>query len=254
MIENKLKAMIQRGERPTQACVMSGSPITINNATLIGADSIWIDLQHGAAGIDQLAQLVMAVGHDNCPFVRVPSLHGGLVEKAVVDAAVHGVILPKCDTPEEAAELVEQCQDGARVRANRIVGSKQTSEEVLPVVQIESRQGFENLEAIMATPGLFAVLPGPTDLSVAFGGPTGTNYFLDEQVVRLRRIIDVAHDNGIYATLPAMSREDLHAALDFGIDYSILPGFDLTWMIEGGRAALAMVKDVLDERAQRASV
>ena len=250
MIENKLKAMLERGERPTQACVMSGSTFIAHNVAQIGADSVWIDLQHGPATIASLCDLVMAVGHENCPFVRVPSADGGILEKAVVDAGVHGVICPMVDTPAQAALLVEKCNDGARIRKGRSVRSPLASEECLAVVQIESLKGFENLEAICATPGLFGILPGPTDLSVAFGGPVGPGYFDDAQAARLRRIIDVAHKHGRYVALPAMGRDQLNAVLDFGADWTILPGFDVTWLLDGGRAALALVRDVIDERAR----
>jgi 4-hydroxy-2-oxoheptanedioate aldolase len=229
---------------------MSGSTFVVHNVAQLGADSVWIDLQHGPATIAQLCDLVMAVGHDNCPFVRVPSVGDGILEKAVVDAGVHGVICPMVDTPEQAAFLVEKCEDGARIRKGRTVRQALASDECLAVVQIETRQGLENLEAICATPGLFGILPGPTDLSVAFGGPVGPGYFDDAQVVRLRHIIDVAHDHGLYVALPAMGRDQLNAVLDFGTDWTILPGFDMTWLLEGGRAALALVQDVLDERSR----
>jgi 2-keto-3-deoxy-L-rhamnonate aldolase RhmA len=229
---------------------MSGSTFVIHNVAQIGADSVWIDLQHGPATIGDLCDLVMAVGHDNCPFVRIPSLEGGVLEKAVVDAGVHGVICPMVDTPEQAALLVEKCTDGARIRQGRSVKAALASDECLPIVQIESRRGYGNLEEICAIPDLFGILPGPTDLSVAFGGSVGPNYFEEAQVARLRRIIDVAHDHGLYVALPAMGVAQLNAVLDFGTDYTILPGFDMTWMLEGGRAALAMVRDVLDERSR----
>ncbi|MDQ4111253.1 MAG: aldolase/citrate lyase family protein [Actinomycetota bacterium] len=160
-------------------------------------------------------------------------------------AGVAGVICPMVDTPARAAELVEKCNDGARVRAGRSLVSPLVADECLAVVQIESRLGYENLEEICATPGLFGVLPGSTDLSVAFGGTVGPNYFEREQEARLRRIVDVAHENGLYVSMPAMGREQINAVLDFGTDYTILPGFDMTRLMQGGREALALVQDVL---------
>lgn len=253
MVENKLKAMLARGERPTQACVMSGSTYVAHNVAHAGADSVWIDLEHGPATVDRLADLVMAVGHENCPFVRVPSLEGGVVEKAVFDAGVHGVILPGVDTADEAAELVELCTHYAKLRARRPVGSPNASEECLAVVQIESVAGVENLEAICATPGLFGVLPGPGDLVVAFGDEPPADYADPVQSERLRNIIDVAHANDLYAALPAASRPQFEMVLDLGTDYTILPGYDMAWLMDGCRASLAMVREVLDERASTVS-
>ena len=48
----------------------------------------------------------------------------------------------------------------------------------------------------------------------------------------------------------ATARDQLNAVLDFGADWTILPGFDVTWLLDGGRAALALVRDVIDERAR----
>jgi 4-hydroxy-2-oxoheptanedioate aldolase len=253
MSENKLKAMLERGERPTQAAVMSGDLIVAHAVARMGADSVWIDLQHGPATIDRLCELVIAVGHENCPFVRVPSMEGGVLEKAVVDAGVAGVICPFVNTAEEAAELVETCNEGAAIRARSMVGYGGASDECLAVAQIESRAGFENLEAICATPGLFALLPGPTDLSVAFGGPALGDYTDEVQAERLRHIVEVAHAHGVYVALPARDREQFDLTLDFGTDYTIIPGFDMTWMRQGFQASLAMVNEALRDRAGTAS-
>jgi hypothetical protein len=88
---------------------------------------------------------------------------------------------------------------------------------------------------------------------VAFGGPVGPGYFDEEQAARLRHIVDVAHAHGLYAALPAQGREQLEAVLDFGTDYTILPGFDMKWMLDGGRASLELVREVLEDRSRFAS-
>ncbi len=63
----KLKAMLERGERPTQACVMPGSTFVAHNVALLGAETVWIDLEHGPATIASLCDLVMAVGQTAVP-------------------------------------------------------------------------------------------------------------------------------------------------------------------------------------------
>jgi 4-hydroxy-2-oxoheptanedioate aldolase len=249
VIENKIKAMLERGERPTQVVVMSGSTLVAQYVAQSGADSVWIDLQHGPATIGSLGDLVMAVGHDNCPFVRVPSLDRRLIEKAVFDAGVHGVICPSVDTADEAAELAEACRIAADMRARRPVVTSRGSTECVAVAQIESVAGFENLEAICATPGLFGLLPGPMDLSIAFGGPAQIDYTDEAALERLRWIIEVGHGHGLYVALPAKDRAQLDAVLELGTDYTIAPGYDLTWLIQGCRASVAMVGQALAERA-----
>lgn len=252
MIENKLKAMIERGERPVQLCVMSGSTIVAHNLAQTGVDSVWIDTEHGAGSIDTLGDLVMAVGHENCPFVRVPTLDRGVVGRAVMDAGVHGVICPHVDTAEQARTLVDYCEHYAQLRALRTVGSANVSRECLAVAMIESTTGFANLEEICATPGLFGILPGPSDLSYSFGGPATANFEDETARVRLQRIVDVAHEHGLYVALPARGREQLELVLDMGTDYTILPGHDMSLVVDACRDTLAMVHEVHAERAAAA--
>lgn len=235
MMDNKLKTMVTRGQHPTVVFVSSGSTWTAHSVSQMDFDSVLIDLQLGPAGIDRLFDLVMAVGHQNCPLVRVPSIERGLIEKAV-EVGVHGVVCPSIDTAEEAAVLVEAC------RHSRVT-------ECLPIAQIESVSGYENLEEICATPGLFALLPGPKDLSIAFGGPPRIDFTDENAVARLQRIIDVAHKYGLYVTVPALDRTQLQMVLDWGSDYVTVPGFDLSWITAGAQNSLAVVRDVLAERS-----
>lgn len=245
MAPNKFRAIIEDGGRPTQACIMSGSTYVARFiADLPEVDSVWVDLEHGPATVDRLFDLVAAVGHDNCPMVRVPSYDRGIIQKAVMDAGVHGVIVPGINTPEEAAGLAEICAHYAEIRRGRHSG---VPDECLAIIQIETVQGYENLEAILGVPGLFAVMPGPTDLSVAFGGPARP-YATEQNIAQLRHIVEVAHANGLYAGLVHSDREQMDLVLDIGTDYTIAPGIDMTWLVEGCRRGLALVDEVISER------
>ena len=68
------------------------------------------------------------------------------------------------------------------------------NEETFLIVQVETRAAVENLEAIMATPGVDAALVGPNDLSIALGVPGQT----DGPEVRavIERVIEVGRRTG----------------------------------------------------------
>jgi 4-hydroxy-2-oxoheptanedioate aldolase len=166
--------------------------------------------------------------------VRVPSSEIGILERAV-ETRVQGVICPAVDTPEEAARVVAACR-GALGR------------DVMSIIQIESVEGFENMDEIFATPHLDGVLPGPSDLSVSFGGPPGLDYTGEVSVGRLRRIVDTAHAHGLKVTMPVVDRASIETAVSWGIDWVTLIG-DAFWIANGGRAALADARDVLAGQA-----
>jgi 4-hydroxy-2-oxoheptanedioate aldolase len=251
--ENKLKAMLERGQRPTLVTVTTGNPFVAHTLAQLGADGVWIDLESGPAGTERMFELVVAVGHENCPIVRVPSMDGGLVEKAVVHVGVHGVICPMVDTPEQAAELVEHCAEGTMLRARSTAPASAGRAECVAIAQIETVSGFENVEAICATPGLFALMPGPVHLSLSFGGPGEMDLTSEVALGRLRHIVEVAHAHGVYVALPTRTREQFEAVFDLGTDFDVLV-HDIDWMSAGCRAAIAMAKEVAAERAGVASV
>lgn len=233
MVENKVRAAMQRGEFPIQVFHMSGSTYLANAVAGLGFDSMLVDLQHGPTTMGDLFDLVMVIGPELCPMVRVPSSEIGVLEKAV-EAGVHGVICPSVDTPQEAERLVAAC------RTSRSV-------DVMAIAQIESVPGFDALEAIVSTPGLDALLPGPSDLSVAYGGPPGLDYTGEASIRRLRHIIDVAHDHGLKVTLPATDRVSFETILGWGIDWVTFAG-DTVWVPRAGSAVLAEARDVLATR------
>lgn len=233
MFENKIRVALDEGRVPIQAFVMSGSTMVTRAMAEIGFDSLLLDMQHGPVDRMHLFDLVAVAGVDSCPMVRVPSSEISHIESAV-EARVHGVIVPTVGTAEEAARTVELCQHSR-------------FGDCLSIIQIESVAGYENLEEIYSVPGLDAVLPGPSDLSVSFGGPPGLDYEGAVSVERLRRIIDEAHAHGLKVTLPAVDRKSMDILLSWGIDWITLIG-DMAWMAQGGRAQIADVQAAVASR------
>ncbi len=139
------------------------------------------------------------------PIIRMPQEADDNFKWAVkqaLDVGVMGVILPHVTTPEEALSFVKSMrfppQRGALhpeptgVRGWGPTGAvpywgldnkSYTLEradvwplnpagELLAIVMIESRQGVQNIERILAVPGVGGALVGPSDLSMDLGvGP-----------------------------------------------------------------------------------
>ena len=99
----------------------------------------------------------------------------------VLDAGAMGVIVPLVNTAEQAAAAVSAClypPDGTRsygpTRAMLYGGRGHPAEangQIACIVMIETQEGLDNLEAILATPGLGGVYVGPSDLALSLGLP-----------------------------------------------------------------------------------
>jgi len=91
------------------------------------------------------------------------------------------VIVPLVNNREEAAAAVSACRyppEGTRsfgpIRAALYGGAgyaAEANEQIACIVMIETKEGIENLDSIVTTPGLGGVYIGPSDLAFALGLP-----------------------------------------------------------------------------------
>ena len=103
-----------------------------------------------------------------------PGLILHIIMKAL-DAGALNVICPMINTPEQAAEFVSYLRYpplGQRsfgpTRANFAMPGYGVAmnDEVVALAMIETAEGFANIEAIAATPGLDGIYVGPADLTL----------------------------------------------------------------------------------------
>ena len=169
-------------------------PAVSEMAGWIGYDYVWIDAEHGALGRQGiLRHIVAAQGSGCCAIVRVPSAEPSLL-KAILDMGPDGVIFPFIHNAGIAKTAVQACSypdtGGIRgqgpIRAIRY-GLLDEGEylasgyrNVMRIMQIESLEGYENLDAIMDVEGIDSIFIGAADLSRSIAGYRGDkNYTLD---------------------------------------------------------------------------
>jgi 4-hydroxy-2-oxoheptanedioate aldolase len=186
----------------------------------------WIawDMQHGLTSDADLAGLFRAaLASGVAPVVRVGANDPLLIGRAL-DAGAAGVIVPLVDTDDEAAQAVRACRyppHGARSfgpnRATLVMSSldPRVVEDVACIVMVETAQGLANVEAIAATPGLDAILVGPSDLALGLGLDYDDRTEPHRQAVK--RILDACTANGIAAGIVLGSGDTAreHVALGF---------------------------------------
>jgi 2-keto-3-deoxy-L-rhamnonate aldolase RhmA len=118
--------------------------------------------------------------------IRVAWNDPALIKKAY-DVGAVAVMVPQVNTPEEAARAVRYAKyppEGERGLSPgwvRVAGEdwdhviKTANEETVLVLQIESREAYENIDETKKIPGIDVLLVGPLDLSAAVGKITETS-------------------------------------------------------------------------------
>jgi 2-keto-3-deoxy-L-rhamnonate aldolase RhmA len=148
-----------------------------------GAEFCIFDTEHSGAGIETLkAQAAFARGTGLVPMARVPGSHYHLIAP-VLDAGMMGIMVPMVETAEQAAGIAKWCRyrpQGVRglafgmphddyAGADHIKAMKEANERTLVMALIETKAGFENVDAIMATPGIDVGWIGHFDTTNALG-------------------------------------------------------------------------------------
>lgn len=150
-----------------------------------GHDLIWVDLEHSSMPIDAAAS-ICACAHDlgMVALVRVPEREYGVIGR-LLDGGAAGIIAPRIETAEQAADVVAACRFPPLGHRSAIAQLPALGYRRLPAAQvndisnrhtlvkvlIESPAGIANLPHILAVPGVDLIGIGANDLSAELGVP-----------------------------------------------------------------------------------
>ncbi|MEM6333232.1 MAG: aldolase/citrate lyase family protein [Planctomycetota bacterium] len=169
-------------------------------AASVGFDALWIDLEHspkGEATLEVLCRSIRAgamVGDP--PDVLARPAKGEYMRMGrLLEAGAHGILYPRCESAEEAAEVVhwmkfppvgERGFDGGNADnaygsypAGSYVGD--ANRETWLAVQVETPAGVEAAEAMAEVEHVDALFFGPGDYSCCLGKP---GHVMDPEVMR----------------------------------------------------------------------
>jgi 2-keto-3-deoxy-L-rhamnonate aldolase RhmA len=207
-----------------------------------GLDFIMLDMEHGAYSLESVASIAAVAQAEGLGiFVRVPELSRGWVSR-VLDVGAEGLMVPMLETPEEARNLAKWSKYpplGGRGLSSQGGNSRygkpdvdtstymaQSNDNVLAIAQIETVTGVGNVEKIIATPGIDALVVGPNDLAVSLGKPGECS--CPEEIAAIERIAAAAKAAGkvfgIHHTSELLSRFASHGLRFFmnSLDISVL--------------------------------
>jgi len=214
-----------------------------------GYDWLLIDGEHSPNDLRSMLHQLQAIASATSalppgvpaphPIVRVPVGETALI-KQVLDLGAQTVLVPMVDTPAQAHQLARAVRyppDGVRGMGSPLARSSrwqaypqyvhEANQQVCLLVQAETVQALQNLDAIAATPGVDGVFIGPADLSASMGH-TGNPGHPDVQAAihdGIARILRAGKAPGILATTESQARQWLAAGALFvavGVDTMLL--------------------------------
>lgn len=188
-------------------------PAIMQLLAIAGFNFTIIDNEHGPFNIETIADLSRAGrAYGITPIVRVPELSYTYLAQSL-DVGAQGIMLPRVYTVEqvkEAIQIVKYPPDGQRGNAlNRGHTNFQggpvldimvrANQENLTVIQIETKEALEQVDAIAAVPGVDVLFIGPNDLSISLGvaGPPTS----PTMVSAIEKIVAACQRHGIYCAI-----------------------------------------------------
>ena len=179
MRANKLRQLKVEGRPIVNAWLSIGSGYAAEAIAHQGFDAATVDCQHGMIGFETAIAMLQAISSTGAvPLVRPSALVPSEIMR-LLDAGAYGVICPMISTARDASDLVSACRyppEGSRsfgpARGLLYGGADYldgANRELLVLAMIETREGLDNIEAILAVPGLDGIYVGPNDLSLALG-------------------------------------------------------------------------------------
>ncbi len=183
MKPNKMKYKLSKGETALGVTLQEASLQSVEILGLLGFDYINIDCLHSSLNAESVVPMVLAAElRGITTLVRVPENRAEVI-LPYLDAGVQGIIVSEMDDAQTARRLVDAVKfepDGKRSLASVHASdfglteslskySISSNRETMAIGIVESLIGIENIEEILNTQGLDAVIIGTTDLSKALG-------------------------------------------------------------------------------------
>ena len=251
MRENRVKSIWGEGGAVLNGWLHVPSPFSVEAMAHAGYDCLTIDLQHGAPDVGDVIPMLQAISTtETVPFARVNWNDPGTTMK-LLDAGCYGIICPMIEGRKDAEAFVAACRyppDGYRsygpFRANLYGGpgyAEGANETVVTMAMIETREALEDLDGILAVPGLDAVFVGPSDLGQSLGFGPGMDREEPALVETIDGIVGAARERGLAAGIFTGSTESAARMIEKGFNF-VNVSSDVRLMADAASAAVSTLK------------
>ncbi len=179
--ENRFKRALNEGRQQIGLWCTLSSAYAAEVVAGSGFDWLLFDTEHSPSDVETVLGLLQAASaYDVSPIVR-PASNDTVLIKRYLDIGAQTLLIPYVQSAGEARSAVAAIRyapDGVRgvsaltraTRFGRVEGyARRAADELCLLVQIETQQALNELEAIAAVDGVDGVFIGPADLAASLG-------------------------------------------------------------------------------------
>jgi 4-hydroxy-2-oxoheptanedioate aldolase len=228
MRPSRIKAKLARGESALITTLHLTDPSVYELTSLMGFDGIWMDMEHHTYSLETAAGLMRAARVGSADIVARPAKGEYMRMQRMLETGAHGIMYPRCDDAQEAAEVVSWAKfapmgrrgcDAANPDAPYLTMPvdeyvAEANRQTFVIVQIESPEALEKAGEIAAVEGVDALMLGPGDFSILSGFP---GRFDDPRILEAKRkVAEAARNAGKDWGCPVGSVEQAKELMELG--------------------------------------
>lgn len=257
-LTKELKRRLEAGETLIGSHVTCNDPLLTEIIGNAGFDYLWIDMEHTYIEKTMLINHLIAARACQIPaFVRIP-WNDQVLAKPILDMGADGLIFPMIRTPKDAEYAVQSClypPYGVRgygprraTQFGKYSGKEYIGEghkNIMKLIQIETREAVEHIDAIAAVPGVDVLIIGPMDLSGAFGKLAQTQDPEIREVYRHVAQRGRAAGKPVLVSTSGYEEENLRFWASIGVNM-ITVGNEPGYLTDGLKKTLANFRTVMD--------
>lgn len=225
---------------------------------LAGFDFAVIDLEHGPNLPNQIYPLILASERRNIRLIaRIPGLQESYF-KWLLDLGIGGLQVPHIKTADDARLAVEYSRfspDGERglcrfVRASdfsnipKDVYVKEANDKTVLILQIEGKEGVDNIEEIVKINGIDIIFVGPYDLSQSLG--LIGQIWHEDVLKEINRVVTICNNNGISVGIFTDTMEGINHWRKAGVKY-INYRIEVEMLLNYAKSQIAEIENIISK-------
>ena len=230
MDSNPVIDKMKRGEATVGTWSTTGDPSVVEIlAYMTELDWIVVDFEHNAIDVSTAVNCLRAAPGSGTPmFARVP--YGEKVWiKRILDIGFMGIVAPDVKNAEQAREIVQAAKyapEGIRgigsARGQIAYGDgfyKKANEMTLVVIMIEDPIAVDQIDEIMAVPGVDVCFIGPNDLAQNMSLPIGLDNKHPDHIAAVQKVVDAGKRHGVFTGAHTASGEEAARRIKQGMQW-----------------------------------
>jgi 4-hydroxy-2-oxoheptanedioate aldolase len=248
MRSSVVRAKLSRNEPVAGVALHFTDPSVYELTSLMGFDFIWMDMEHHAYSVETANGLMRAARVGKSDIMCRPAKGEFMRMGRMLEAGAHGILYPRCDSAEEAREVVRWAKfaplgtrgfDGGNpdmpyCQMDMAQYLKKSNDETWIVIQIEDPQALEQVDEIAAVEGVDVIMLGPADFSILSGIPGQFQHAkIQEALLKIKAACD---RHGKHWGTIAGTPERIKQLIDMGAHWTTC-GCDLLWTMNGLKQA-----------------